>query len=309
MRIILLCATKRGCRFLQKLKELCPEDELIVFSFKEEPWEPPFVSEIRELTLVAKGTFYEAKSVGSSRWTEFWASTPYDLMFAVSWRYMVPPGVYKRSRLGAFVFHDSLLPGYRGFSPTVWAMVNGEKRTGVTLLEMVEEVDAGDIVDQEAVPIEPDDVIRDVMDRVTEKYIEILERNIDKLKRGEAKRMQQDNSHATYTCKFVPEDALINWAAPTEEVYNLIRGYTTPYPGAFTFLSGQKLKVLEARRVAAPKNYSGRVPGRVVNVIAGKGVVILTGDGELLITRLQIEGKDAVCAADILKSLGLRLGQ
>lgn len=308
MRIVLLCATKRGCRFLQKLAELCPEDELIVFSFKEKPWEPAYFSEIRELTLAAKGNFFEAKNVGGPRWKKFWESTTYELMFSVSWRYMVPPSVYERSRVGAFVFHDSLLPKYRGFSPTVWAVVNGEEQTGVTLFEMAKEVDAGDITDQEVVPIGPDDIIQDIMNRVTEKYLEIFGRNIEKLKAGQAKSKRQDHSQATYTCKFLPEDAQIDWSAPTEKIYNLIRGYSKPYPGAFTFLSGRKLTVLQAQRLTGFENYAGRVSGRVVKIIPGDGAVVLTGDGGLLIKKVQIGARETVCATDLLTNLNLTLG-
>ena len=134
MRIALFCATRRGQRFLQKLHELRPEADLLVFSFAEEPWEPPFLDDIRRLTLDCGGQFFEAKQVGAARWADLWESTPVDLMLAVSWRYIIPPRVYERARLGAYVFHDSLLPEYRGFSPTVWAMINGEDHTGVTLL-------------------------------------------------------------------------------------------------------------------------------------------------------------------------------
>ena len=148
-RIVVLCATHRGYVFLDKLFQLVPKAEVVVFSFREVPWEPPFLEKIRELVLAHKALFYEAKLVGDSKWESFWNTNHFDLMLAVSWRYLVPQKVYQHPVQGAYVFHDSLLPAYRGFSPTVWAILNNETQTGVTLFSMAEDVDSGDIVDQQ----------------------------------------------------------------------------------------------------------------------------------------------------------------
>jgi len=308
MRVVLLCATRRGYLFLQKLAELLPRSDLIVFSFRETSWEPPFLDDIRELTLANGGQFFEARQVGTQHWRPFWESTAVDLIFTVNWRYMIPASVYCRSHLGTFVFHDSLLPKYRGFSPTVWALINGEDHTGVTLFEIAEEVDAGDIVDQESVPIGLDETIADVMERVTQTYLDLLERNLDNLVSGTALRYPQDHSCATYTCKRLPDDNQIDWTMPSENIYNLIRAVGAPYPGAYTYLSGHKVRVWSARRVANACQYVGRIPGRVVEVWPGEGSVVLTGDGVLLLTRLQMEHDIIVCAANVLNSLAQTLG-
>lgn len=301
--MILLCATQRGYRFLQKLVSLLdPSTDLMVFSFPEEPWEPPFLNDIRNLTLSKRGQFFEAKQVGAERWNHFWETTDVDLMFAVSWRYMIPPRIYRRARLGAFVFHDSLLPQYRGFSPTVWAMINGENHTGVTLFEIAEGVDEGPIVDQERMSIGPDDTISVVLERVTQTYLALLERNLDELVRGTARRIQQDHSQATYTCKRLPEDNQINWTSSTQDIYNFIRAVSAPYPGAYTYLSGKKMRVWSAKRVLDDRPYVGRIPGRVVEVRNGEGTVVLTGDGALMLCQVQIEGNEIVCASEVIKS-------
>ncbi len=309
MRIVLLCATRRGYLFLQKLVALVPQSDFVVFSFQEEPWEPPFLNDIRELTLASGGRFFQARQVGSQCWSPFWESTAVDLMLVVSWRYMIPPSVYRRPRFGTFVFHDSLLPKYRGFSPTVWAIINGEDHTGVTLFEIAEEVDAGDIVAQERVPIGPNDTIADVMERVTCTYLDLLERNLDSLINGTAPRYPQDHSRATYTCKRLPEDNQIEWTASSESIYNLIRAASAPYPGAYTYLSGKRVHVWSAQRATGAPHYIGRIPGRVVEVRPGEGSIVLTGDGALLLTRVQMESGEIVCAADVLNSLAQTLGR
>src|SRR5262249_26817576 len=153
------------------LKALAGSAELHVFSFPEEPLEPPFMQAIQEETEKGGGKFHQARQVGSAKWEPFWASTPPDLLLTVSWRVMIPSEVYQRARLGAFVFHDSLLPAYRGFAPTVWAIVNGEDHTGATLFRIAEGVDEGDIVDQQKVAIDAEETVGDVMDKVTRTYL------------------------------------------------------------------------------------------------------------------------------------------
>jgi methionyl-tRNA formyltransferase len=307
MRIALLCATRRGHVFLERLAGAAPDCDLSVFSFQEEPWEPRFLEDIRTATKVAGGEFREARNVGSPRLQKLWESTPVDLMLVVSWRYLIPPRVYERPRLGTYVFHDSLLPAYRGFSPTVWAILNGETHTGVSLFQIAEDVDSGDIVDQERVPIGPDETIREVSDRVTQTYLTLLDRNLDPLLQGNARRTPQDHSKATYTCKRLPEDNVIDWQARAQDTYNLIRGVTDPYPGAFTFLEGRRLRVWSASRTDS--RYVGRVPGRVVKVIPGQGSEVLVGDDALLLHTVQLEGEERTCASDILNRVGMTLGR
>jgi len=302
MRIALLCATRRGYLFLKKLTELLPQCELIVFSFPEDPWEPPFLDDIRDLTLAKDGQFFETRQVGSKHWHHLWESTAVDLMFVVSWRYLIPASVYQRPQLGTFIFHDSLLPKYRGFAPTVWAIINGDDHTGVTLFEIAKEVDEGAIVDQERVPIGPDDTIGGVIERVTQTYLDLLERNLANLLNGTAPRYPQDHTQATYTCKWMPEDNQLDWTAPSARIYNLIRAVSAPYPGAYTTLAGKKLRVWAARQSPHSRHYVGSVPGRVIEIYPGEGTMVLTGDGTLLLTKVQIEGGEVVCASEILNS-------
>ena len=228
-------------------------------------------------------------------------------MLVVSWRYMIPPRVYRRPRLGTFVLHDSLLPTYRGFSPTVWSIINGEDHTGVTLFEIAEEVDSGDLVDQQRVPVGLDDTIAVVIERVTQTYLDLLERNLTRLIDGSAPRHPQDHSQATYTCKRNLEDNRINWSASSSKIHNLIRAVSWPYPGAYTTLAKRMLRVWSAQRLADFRSYVGRIPGRIVEIRGGEGSVVLTGDGALLLTQVQLEGGEVVRANEVLTGLGQSL--
>jgi methionyl-tRNA formyltransferase len=301
--VALLCSGRRGLRFLEHLREILPPDvALSVFSFREEAIEPPFMDDIASLARQVGADFYEAKNVASPRLSGFWESTPVDVLLAVGWRFMVAPGVYQRARRGAYVFHDSLLPRYRGFSPTVAAIINGERETGVTLIEMAEQVDAGAVIDQRVVAIGPDDTVAEVVERVTDAYLDLVTVNMAALLDGTASGTPQDVSAATYACRRVAEDNRIDWSQSTSTVYNLIRGVTHPYPGAFTTLDGRLLRVWASRQDSTARRYVGRVP-------AGEGVVVLTGDASILLTTVQFDGGAEVCASEVLTSLSHTLGR
>lgn len=308
MKIALLCATQRGLRVLHKLAAIIqPHIELLVITFKEEPWEPPFFEEIRATAEKLGATFIETKQVGAPQLSTLWESV--DLMLVVSWRFLIPASVYERIRLGVFVFHDSLLPAYRGFSPTVWAMINGETQTGVTLFKIAEQVDAGEILAQVSVTIEADETISTVMERVTLTYLKLLEENLPKLISGQVVYYPQDVTQATYTCKRLPEDNRIDWQRPSREIYNLIRAVTRPYTGAYTTLHGEKLIIWRAALITDFPRYVGRVTGRVVEVKKGVGSVILTGDGGLLVQEVQLGQNPSKGADEVLNSLSLTLGR
>jgi methionyl-tRNA formyltransferase len=306
MRVVLMCATRRGFKCLEKLVTLLPDATLTVFSFPEEPWEPPYLEDVKRLTHEHGNQFIEARDVAQDRLSSFWEHTKVDLMIAVNWPHFIPALIYVRADLGAFAFHDSLLPKYRGYSPTVWSMINGEAFAGVTLFHMVEEKDAGDIVDQLPVPIHKDSTISYIMEQVTEKYLQLLERNMSKLLSGNAPRIPQMHSEATYTCKRLPDDNKINWNSPTSDIYNLIRATTFPYSGAFTILEKHKLRIWSAS-LYPQSPYVGSIPGRVVQVFPGEGSVVLTQDGALYLRDVQFEGKEIRCAADILNNVSLTL--
>lgn len=301
--IALLCATARGLRVLDRLAALAPGADLLVFSFREEPWEPPFFDAIRGRAAELGVRFCEARQVGADRCQPVWDAAPVDLLLAVNWRYVVPPPVYTRARLGAYVFHDSLLPGYLGFSPTVWAMINGEDHTGATLMTMAAGYDEGDIVGQARVDIGLDDTIAQVTGRVTEAYLALLDAHLPALLAGTAPRTPQDRSYATYTCKLLPEDMRIDWSWPTARIHNLIRAVTAPYPGAHTTLDGQRLTVWRAERLRLARRYVGRVAGRVAEVRPGAGTVVLTGDGALLLTQVQLAGQEPAPAEAVLNRI------
>ena len=309
MHIALLCATNRGFRVAEFLLERCASHQVTVVSFRETPWEPRYFNAIRDLARAKGQAFHEARDVSQPQWESFWTANPVDLMLLVSWRYIVPMSVLDRVRLGAYVIHDSLLPKYRGFAPTVWAMINGEKETGATLFKAVEALDAGGIVDQRSVAIGARDTIADVVENVTLRYIDILNVNLDAMLQGEVTLRRQDHRLATYTAKWTPDDARIDWRQNVLSVHNLVRATTKPYPGAFTSLDGRKLTVWSAELLDAPLHYVSCAPGRIIERCEDYGCVALASDGPIMLRQVQFEGEAPVSADRALKSVSQTLGR
>jgi len=299
--------TQRGVAVLNALADLVPDAELTVISTPGEAWEPNFLEDLQHLARRRGGRYVEARDLGRLPGNLGWSLADLDLLLLAHWRVRVPASAYRALRQGTFVFHDSLLPAYRGFSPTSWAIINGEARTGATLFAIAEEFDAGDIIGQRAVPIGPDDSIAAVMERVTDAYVSLLQEHLAGLLAGTAPRQPQDHGAASYGCKRVPDDNRIDWTLPARSIHNLVRAVTHPYPGAFTTLDGKRLRVW-ATRPEHSRRYVGRRPGAVVEVRPGAGSVVLAGDGTLLLQRVQVEGGAETEAAQVLAHLSDRLG-
>jgi methionyl-tRNA formyltransferase len=170
-----------------------------------------------------------------------------DLLFSFYYRRILPEEMLAEPPLGAWNMHGSLLPKFRGRAPVNWAVLKGETRTGATLHAMTERADRGPILDQEAVPIGPDDTAIEVQRRVTAAAVAVLSRRLDELKAGEARPVAQDESAASRFGRRRPDDGRIDWTRPAKEVHDLVRAVTHPYPGAFTDTFGPKTYIWRTR--------------------------------------------------------------
>jgi methionyl-tRNA formyltransferase len=200
-----------------------------------------------------------------------------ELVFSFYYRHMIPMRLLGAARLGAFNMHGSLLPKYRGKAPVNWAVLHGEDHTGATLHHMVQKPDAGDLVDQQRVPIGGRDTAAQVTERVIAAAREVLDRQLKNLLRGAAPRIPQDHAQATYFGGRTPEDGRIDWRQPARAIFNLVRAVTRPYPGAFAdFADGRRLVVWWAEPEAR-----GGSPGEA---LSDAPLVIAAGKGSLRIT-------------------------
>ena len=226
-----------------------------------------------------------------------------DILFSFYYRGILPESLLSAPRLGAFNVHGSLLPKYRGRAPVNWAVLKGETVTGATLHAMTSKPDAGDIVDQEEVPIGPDDTAGEVQSRVTAAAVKILERRLADLENGTAPRRPQDESQATTFGRRRPEDGRIAWTRTAQEVHDLVRAVTHPYPGAFTDIFGGKTYIWRTRlpHLGAHDNFPGQI-----RTERGRLYVACEDDRYVEILRLQKEGEPEMDGPDFIAVLKAR---
>jgi methionyl-tRNA formyltransferase len=200
-----------------------------------------------------------------------------DFIFSFYYRHMLPVPLLALAKRGAYNMHGSLLPRYRGRAPVNWAVIRGETETGATLHEMVEKPDAGRIVDQQAVPIGPDELAVEVFGKVTDAAEAVLRRSMENLLSGQVKLKPQDLSQGSYFGGRRPEDGRIDWSKSAREIHNLVRGVAPPYPGAFCDLDGRTLRILRSRMESGTASGKTKGPYR-----EGDDWFALCGDGKVL---------------------------
>lgn len=175
-----------------------------------------------------------------------------DLLVAIGWYHLLPAKLRDVAPLGCVGVHASLLPKYRGGAPLVWAIINGETQTGVTLFHFDDGVDTGDIVAREPFEIAPEDTIAEVLGKAEKATVSLLRAHLPLLARGTAPRCPQDHAAATQFPQRSPDDGAIDWSWSAGRIRNFIRAQTKPYPGAFTLIAGKKVRIWSADVEEAP---------------------------------------------------------
>jgi len=232
-----------------------------------------------------------------------------DIGIAVGCRILIPEEIYTLPEMGTLAVHDSLLPEYRGFAPLNWSILNGEQKTGVSLFYLNGSTDCGDIVAQKQAPIAPDATAPEVYEQICDATVDVILEACPLLAAGTAPRVAQDPRAGSYTCSRMPSDGEIDWTRSTQEIFNLVRALTWPYPGAYTFAGGRKLFVWRAKPLEDAPRYAGRIPGRVVGVSKATGEAdVLTGDGILRLSEVQHPGEEKKGAAEVIRSVKMSLG-
>jgi len=219
-----------------------------------------------------------------------------DLFVVVAYGRILPGSFLSIPHLGAINIHPSLLPKYRGPAPVQWAIINGEQETGVTTMWMDEGMDTGDLLLSSKVPIRLDDTSGSLFRRLAEVGAQLLIETLIKLKSGDLVGEPQDKSGATYAPLLKKEDGRIDWSRDAKSLDAFIRGMT-PWPGAFTFLSGKRLKVLKAKGL--DKRTRER-PGTVLEGFPGD-FDVATGRGILTLKEVQLESAKRLPAGDFLR--------
>jgi len=222
-----------------------------------------------------------------------------DLQIVVAFR-MLPEVVWNMPPMGTINVHGSLLPQYRGAAPINWAVINGEKETGVTTFKLKHEIDTGDILLQESIPIGENETAGEVHDRMKEIGARVLVETVKGLAEGRLTEQPQNSKLKPQTLVHAPkihtDTCIIHWDRSVEMVHNLIRGLS-PYPGAFTVINEKILKVFRSKKeITYPKSTEGDYE------TDGKTFLKFScTDGYIHLLEVQLEGKKRMSIADFLK--------
>jgi methionyl-tRNA formyltransferase len=224
-----------------------------------------------------------------------------DLICVAAYGKILPKNILELPPYGCINVHASLLPKYRGAAPINWAIIRGEKVTGITTMKMDEGMDTGDMLLKREIPIDDEDTGETLSEKLSHVGALLLIETIRLLKEGKLTPIPQDHSQATYAPMLKKEDGNIEWKKPAEDIRNLIRG-TLPWPGAYTTLDGKLLKIYKAR----VSEGSGK-PGEVIKSEFGI-LRVATGKGALDILELQIEGGKRLKTEEFLRGRRIKEG-
>ena len=219
-----------------------------------------------------------------------------DFIIATEYGSIISREIFQLPRYGSYNIHNALLPRYRGRHPLTWALINGEETVGVTIHEIVAEVDAGDIVFQEQIPVSMDDTVASLGKRLNEIVRTNIGDLLTSLAAGAIRPVKQDLSRGSFFGKRTPEMGIIDWSKTSLEIYNFIRALTTPYPGARSYY-GERLLVFWKAEIS-PYTDLNQTPGQIVSTDDSASVVA-TADGAVRIIDPPIVG---IRAGDILTS-------
>lgn len=221
-----------------------------------------------------------------------------DLCIVVGWYWLINETLLQKVKEGFIGIHTSLLPNYRGGAPLVWAIINGETESGVTLFYFDKEMDSGNVIAQKKFNIENNESIKEVSSKAEKLSVELIKENYPLIINGTVNKKKQNSEKASYCSQRKPEDGRIDWKLTNKQIHNFIRAQTHPYPGAFSFLEdGRKVFILRSKEF--PYDYYGP-PGLIVQKLK-EDVIVTCGVNALLIEEVKVEGENIEKAGNVLK--------
>jgi len=236
---------------------------------------------------------YDRKSVGV--FVDRAKTLNADIFVVISFGAILPARVLAAQSIAPLNVHASLLPHYRGAAPIYWAILNGDAETGVSVMRLVEKLDAGDVLIQVKTPVLPKDDYASLEARLAALGAEALLASLELLEAGQASFVPQDEAGSDYARKIVKEDGRIDWTRPAPEIARRVRAFGT-WPTSYFFYEGKRFIVA----AASPETAKGR-PGEVLEGSVAAGLAVACGDGSLRVERIQPEGKKTMPVQDFLR--------
>lgn len=225
-----------------------------------------------------------------------------DVIVVVAFGQIIPLSILQMPKFGCVNIHGSLLPKYRGAAPIQWAVLDGEKETGITTILMDEGIDTGDILLKKTIKIDTDETSGSLFDKLMALGAETILETLDELEKGNLTPTKQGESPTAYAKMLTKAMGLIDFTRPAKELDCFVRGMN-PWPSAYTLLSGKTLKLWKVRAVEG----SGKA-GSVID-IGKESFTIACGEGAIEVLEVQLEGKKRMSAGDFLKGITLNIGQ
>ena len=300
MRIVCIGQAAFGEKVLQKLTER-GEEVVAVYTPQDTGGKR---NPLKELAIQMGIPVFQPRSMRVPEVYEEYTRLKPDLNVMAFVTSILPDSILHYPTMGTIQYHPSLLPKHRGGSAINWAIINGETKTGITIFWPDRGVDTGPILLQKEVEISPDDTVGSLyFEKLFPLGIEALAEAIELIKKGMAPRIPQDESQATYEGLCTEKDAIINWSAPIDRIYDLIRG-TNPQPGATTYFHGKKLKIFDAKPIY---DIVGGLPGQIVDSGAD-GLVVSLKRGAILVRKVQMNESSKVEAAEFARQAELAPG-
>ncbi|MFH0798805.1 MAG: methionyl-tRNA formyltransferase, partial [Pseudomonadota bacterium] len=224
-----------------------------------------------------------------------------DVIVVVAYGKYLPNEILSMPKYGCINVHPSLLPKYRGAAPINWAIINGEKNTGVTTMYLNDGMDSGDTLLQVATEIMPHETAEELHNHLAVTGAELLIKTLDEVAKG-LKGVPQKHEEATFAPLLKKEDGLIDWSMSAEAIYNRIRGLQS-WPKAYTMDEGKLLSIFDA---AVIEKDAGEQPGTIIDLKGG--IIVATGSGQLCLLEVQLPGKRRMPAVDFVKGGKLKVG-
>ena len=261
---------------------------------------------VKEVALKHQIPVYQPKKVREAGFTETLGRLAPDVIVVAAFGQIITKEILDIPRFGCINVHASLLPAYRGAAPIQWAVINGEKESGVTIMQMDEGLDTGDMIDKVVVPLAEDETGGSLFDKLSQAGARLCVKVLKDLEEGNAVREKQPEESTTpYASMISKKMGAKNWDRSAKSIGQLIRG-VDPWPSAYTKLQGKTLKLWKAE--AQKENVPEGVPGEVVKVERDT-FCIQTGDGILKIEEVQLEGKKRMDTAAFLRGFHLSQGE
>ncbi|SDB16086.1 methionyl-tRNA formyltransferase [Eubacterium oxidoreducens] len=259
---------------------------------------------VKEAALELGLSVYQPKRVREEQSIEYLRSFNADIIVVVAFGQILPKEILSMPKYCCVNVHASLLPKYRGAAPIQWAVINGEKVSGVTTMRMDEGLDTGDMIMTKEVPLAPDETGGSLFDRLAEVGAHLCVKTLEAIEQGTAVYTKQNHEQATITHMIKKKDGRIDFSKSAIEIERLIRGMN-PWPSAYTYLNNKMLKVWSAQ--ACEGDEKG-VEGEIIEACRD-GIRVQTGDGILILKEVQLEGKKRMSADAFLRGYKVEAGE